>query len=86
MALERFRSRLSSGFFTVSAQTDSMKEYRMSAMAALRSSPVSRSISTMLCSHSSSSFSSSARRATISLFPSITFMAAQRALIRARSA
>ena len=26
MARERFRSRLSSGFFTVSAQTDSMNE------------------------------------------------------------
>ena len=67
---------LSTGFTTVLEQTFSIKLKRISASAASRSLPHSFSISEMICSRSSFSFSSSASWVIISLSPSISFVAA----------
>ena len=64
-------------FFNRFWHTFSIKVYRMSANAAFRSSPQSFSISAILCSIISSSFSERARRSIMSVSFSTIFVAAK---------
>ena len=74
----RILSLLSLGFTTVFSQTFSIKVKRISAIAALRSSPRSFSIWTIRCSIASFSFSSRCSFSKIRWSPSMIFEAAKR--------
>jgi len=82
----RIRSLLSFGFTTACSHKRSMKSKRISAIAALRSTPRSVSIWHTICSNISFSFSSSFNCFRISRSPSIAFVAANRTGISAFSA
>ena len=74
----RICSLLSCGFITVFLHMLDINEKRISAIAALRSSPRSFSSCITMCSSVSCSFSSSSSCSSISLSPSISLLAAKR--------
>ena len=74
----RLYSLLCFGLTTVFSQSLWIKLYRISAMAAARSSPRSASISQIMCSMASLSFWSSLRASSTRLSPSTSLLAAKR--------